>query len=146
MTEFDQIHAREETTMSADRDRLEALGQQVYDAWNSQDVDRVLACYTDDAVYRDPNTRGAVEGKAALRAYLTTLFERWDMTWHGRDLFPLDSVDGSAALWTATLRPKNTDHSVTVNGMDLVILRGDQLARNEVYFDRSVLAPLLDAI
>jgi ketosteroid isomerase-like protein len=132
--------------VTADRSRLEALGQRLYDAWNSQEVDRVLACYTDDAVYVDPNTRGAVEGKAALQAYLTKLFDRWEMTWQGRELFPLDSVDGSAALWTATLRPKNTDQSITVNGMDLVILRGDQLARNEVYFDRSVLAPLLTAI
>jgi ketosteroid isomerase-like protein len=132
--------------VTVDTSRLEALARRFYDAWNSQDVDRVLACYTDDAVYVDPNTRGTVEGKAALRAYLTKLFERWDMTWHGRELFPLDSVDGSAALWTATLGPKNSDQSVSVNGMDLVILRGDQLARNEVYFDRSVLAPLLAAI
>jgi len=29
-------------------------------AWNSQDVERVLDCYTDDVRYRDPNTRGEV--------------------------------------------------------------------------------------
>ena len=27
--------------------------------------------------------------------------------------------------------------------MDLVVLRGDQLVRNEVHFDRAVLVPLL---
>jgi ketosteroid isomerase-like protein len=30
----------------------------VLGAWNSQDVDRVLACYTEDCIYRDP-IRGA---------------------------------------------------------------------------------------
>ena len=32
---------------------------------------------------------------------------------------------------------------IEADGMDLVVLRGDRLVRNEVYFDRAVLAPLL---
>ena len=31
-------------------------------AWNSQDVDQVLARYTEDVVYVDPNTHGEVKG------------------------------------------------------------------------------------
>jgi ketosteroid isomerase-like protein len=121
---------------------LEALAQRFFAAWNSQDVDRVVACYTDDVIYVDPNTRGAVEGEAALRSYLTKLFADWDMTWQGRELHPFSSGDGAAALWTATLRRKAAAESVTVTGMDLVILRGDRIARNEVYFDRAVLGQL----
>lgn len=131
--------------MPTSTSRLEQIAQRFYDAWNTQDVDLVLDCYTDDALYIDPNTRGAVKGREGLRAYLTKLFAQWDMTWSGRELFPLETTDGSAALWTATLSPKGSDQSVTVDGMDLAILRGDQLARNEVYFDRSALAPLLAA-
>jgi ketosteroid isomerase-like protein len=45
-------------TLTTDaRDRLVA---DFLDAWNSQDVERVLDCYTDDVRYRDPNTRGEV--------------------------------------------------------------------------------------
>ena len=29
-------------------------------AWNSQDVERLLDCYTHDVRYRDPNTRGEI--------------------------------------------------------------------------------------
>lgn len=29
------------------------------------------------------------------------------------------------------------------DGMDLVVIDGDRIKRNEVYFDRAVLAPLL---
>ncbi len=36
--------------------------------------------YTDDCVYRDPNTRGAVSGREALARYLTKLFRQWNMT------------------------------------------------------------------
>jgi ketosteroid isomerase-like protein len=41
-------------------------------AWNAHDVERVVACYTDDLVYLDPNTRGPVEGADAMRRYLTS--------------------------------------------------------------------------
>jgi ketosteroid isomerase-like protein len=88
---------------------LEDLAQRFFEAWNSQDVNRVVACYTDDTTYIDPNTRGPVSGKLALHAYLTKLFDRWDMYWEGRELFPLNDNAGSAALWTATLRPKNSE-------------------------------------
>jgi ketosteroid isomerase-like protein len=37
----------------------------VLSAWNSHDVDRVVACYTEDCIYRDPNTRGII-GRSAL--------------------------------------------------------------------------------
>jgi ketosteroid isomerase-like protein len=129
--------------MSADLERLERLAARFYGAWNSHDAEAVVACYTEDASYTDPNTRGPVVGHGALCAYLAKLFDRWEMEWRGRQLFPLESEDGSAALWSATLRPRGSDRCVTVDGMDLAILRGDRLVRNEVYFDRSVLATLL---
>lgn len=43
----------------------------MYDAWNRQDVEAVLDRYTPDVIYRDPNTRGAVQGREAMRRYLT---------------------------------------------------------------------------
>jgi hypothetical protein len=49
-----------------DRDKMLSLAEQFLGAWNTQDVGRVLACYTTDVEYRDPNTRGAVHGADAL--------------------------------------------------------------------------------
>ena len=63
------------------REELETLARRFLDAWNSQDVEAVLACYTDDVVYRDPNTRGSVNGSDNMRRYLTKLFSTWSMTW-----------------------------------------------------------------
>ncbi len=48
-----------------------------------------------------------------------------------------------AFLWHATFRRPGDSRVVEADGMDLAILRGDRLARNEVYFDRAVLAPLM---
>lgn len=111
-------------------------------AWNTQDVDTVLGCYTSDVEYRDPNTDGIVRGQEALRRYLTKLFAQWTMHWTLRELLPLGTTDGSAVLWEATLTPLGGDDTVVVQGMDLALLRDGRLVRNEVYFDRAALAPL----
>jgi uncharacterized protein (TIGR02246 family) len=126
-----------------DTEQIDRLTTRFLDAWNSQDVDRVLDCYTEDVLYRDPNTRGHVEGRDALRSYLSKLFASWTMTWSRREVFALSPADeGVVFLWRATLAKPGDDRIVEVDGMDLVILRGELLARNEVYFDRALLAPL----
>jgi ketosteroid isomerase-like protein len=129
---------------SQDHDRI---AEAFIHAWNTQDVATVLACYTPDVLYRDPNTRGFVTGRQALGRYLTKLFSRWNMHWDLREVHTFAGVDGqegSAVLWTAELAPVGRSHEiVTVDGMDLALLRDGLLSRNEVYFDRTVLAPLV---
>ena len=120
-----------------DAGEAERLSQRVLSAWNVQDVDEVLSCYTEDCVYLDPNTRGPVLGHEALRRYLGKLFERWKMHWSLREFFPFaDGSGGGAFLWHAQLTPAAGGKTAEIDGMDLVVLRGELLARNEVYFDR----------
>ena len=38
---------------------------------------------------------------------------------------------------------KQTDAEILFEGMDLVVLEGERLKRNEVYFDRAALASLV---
>jgi len=121
----------------------ERIVRKVLDAWNAHDVERVVACYTPDLVYRDPGTRGEVRGADALRRYLTKMFASWRMHWSPREVFPLEGTNGAAFLWRATLTPLGGDTTVEVEGMDLALIEGERLKRNEVYFDRAVLAPLL---
>ena len=123
----------------------ERIATRVLDAWNTHDVERVVACYTPDLVYRDPGTRGEVRGADAFRRYLTRMFGSWRMHWAAREIFPLGDPSGSAVLWRATLTPVGGDTAVEVEGMDLVVLEGERLKRNEVYFDRAALLPLLGA-
>lgn len=112
-------------------------------AWNLQEVEEVVACYTDDLVYRDPNTRGVVRGADAFRRYLKKLFAGWKMHWMLREAYPLSDREGAAVLWRASFRKADGEQSVECDGMDLVLLVGDRISRNDVYFDRAVLAPLL---
>jgi ketosteroid isomerase-like protein len=123
-----------------DHAEMHALAERFLDAWNSQDVERVVAIYTDDVRYVDPNTRGAVEGSDAMRRYLRKLFARWTMHWSLREAFLFRDGEGCAILWRARLEPAGGDKGVEVDGMDLAVVQGGRLVRNEVYFDRTALA------
>ena len=105
-------------------------------AWNSQNVDEVLACYTEDCIYQDPNTGGPVKGREKFGRYLSKLFEQWKMHWSMREAFIFRDGNGCAFLWHATLTPVSGGKTYEIDGIDLVIVRGDRLHRNEVYFDR----------
>jgi len=126
-----------------DHTEMQVLAVRFLDAWNLQDVERVVDIYTDDVRYLDPNTRGAVEGADALRRYLRKLFARWTMHWSLREAFLFDDRDGCAILWRARLTPADGGGTVEIDGMDLAVVRNGRLARNEVYFDRAALAAVL---
>lgn len=115
------------------------LSDAILAAWNEQDVEKVLAFYTEDCVYLDPNTRGPVVGHEALRRYLTKLFARWTMRWSRREVFLLADGGGTAFLWQAELTPAAGGKTATIEGMDLALVRDGKLYRNEVYFDRAAL-------
>ncbi|KPK17803.1 MAG: hypothetical protein AMJ62_00785 [Myxococcales bacterium SG8_38] len=119
------------------------VAEHTLDAWSRQNVEEVLACYTSDLVYVDPNTRGPVEGADAMRRYLTSLFRQWEMTWRLKEAHLFGSGDGCAVLWEAALKPAGAERQAIVEGMDLVVVRGELICRNEVYFDRMLLAPLM---
>ncbi len=119
------------------------LAERLLESWNTQEVERVVDCYTDDVVYRDPNTRGFVEGSDALRRYLTKLFDGWQMHWTLREAYPFVDAEGAAVLWRATIRPRVGAGDAEIDGMDLALVAGDRLSRNDVYFDRTALPPLI---
>jgi hypothetical protein len=63
---------------------LQRLAQDWYAAWNAHDLDAILAHYADEIVFVSPfaakldaSLDGVVTGKAALRAYWSTAFERF---------------------------------------------------------------------
>jgi ketosteroid isomerase-like protein len=44
-----------------DAEKVKGLAEATLSAWNKQDVEGVVSCYTEDCVYLDPNTRGPVK-------------------------------------------------------------------------------------
>ena len=113
-------------------------------AWNTQDIEKTIACYTEDLVYVDPNTRGPVQGRDAMRRYLAKLFANWKMHWTLREAHAFRDAEGAAVRWHATFQKPGGGKMVECDGMDFIIIEGGKIKQNEVYFDRAVLTPLLD--
>lgn len=108
-------------------------------AWTTQNVEAVLACYTEDVVFRDPNTRGNILGVDQLGRYITRLFAGWKMTWSVREAHLFATGDGAALLWHATFTRVGESAVVEADGMDLLAFDNGLVRRNEVYFDRTAL-------
>lgn len=121
------------------REEAIELAERSLSAWNRQDVEKVLSCYTEDCTYLDPNTKGKVAGHEALRKYLTRLFQQWNMHWSLREFFVFTDQNGGAFLWHAKMTPAGGGKTSEIDGMDLVIVREGRMCRNEVYFDRRAL-------
>lgn len=124
------------------KERFAQLAEEFLAAWNSQETERVLACYTDRLIYRDPNLTEAIDNKQGFRKYLDKLFGRWQMTWALKEFHSFRDELGGAFLWRATFRLAGQQQTVEAHGMDLVLLDDNLIKRNEVYFDRAVLAQL----
>jgi hypothetical protein len=65
------------------------------------------------------------------------------MNWRIKEAHLFGTGDGCAILWEATLKRLGGEREAIINGMDLVVVEGELISRNEVYFDRSLLAPLM---
>jgi len=127
-----------------DNKELIRICEEFLGAWNTQDVEKTVACYTEDLIYIDPNTRGPVKGRDAMRRYLARLFLNWKMHWTLREAHAFRDAEGAAVRWHATFQKPGGGKIVECDGMDFAIMEGGKLKHNEVYFDRTVLAPLLD--
>lgn len=96
-------------------------------AWTAKDVERLLTFYAEDCVYRDPQTAAGLTGHDQLRAYLTTLFAGTPaMTYTPDELWA--THDGYCGRWFCEVAGGGR-----LRGFDLVVLRGDRIALNEVF-------------
>ncbi len=82
--------------------RIQELAEKFIAAWNTQEVDKVAACCSEDLVYIDSNLKGEITDQQALRRYLAKLFVTWKMTWAIKDVQAFKNIDGAAVCWHAT--------------------------------------------
>ena len=96
-------------------------------AWTAKDVDQLCGFYSENTVYKDPQTAGGLTGQAALRGYLTGLFAATPaMTYTPDEVWPI--AGGFCGRWYCEI-----EGGARMRGFDLVILEGDKIALNEVY-------------
>jgi SnoaL-like domain len=109
-------------------------------AWTGNDPEHLASFYTEDTFYSDPQVPDGLEGRDALLAYLRRLLARYpDWVWKQTASSP--TQDGFVNFWNAHIPVGGGN--LEIPGVCLVVLRDGLIARNTVFFDRSL---LLDAI
>jgi len=99
-------------------------------AWTAKDVPRLLGFYTDDTIYKDPQTAAGIAGHTALGAYLTGLFAATPpMTYTPEEIWP--THNGFCGRWYCAMGERGA--LGRMRGFDLVVLREGKIALNEVY-------------
>ena len=99
-------------------------------AWTAKDVPRLVAFYTEDCIYKDPQIAAGLTGHAALRQYLTGLFAATPpMTYTPEEIWP--THDGFCGRWYCAIGDNGAGGRL--RGFDLVVLKADKIALNEVY-------------
>lgn len=99
-------------------------------AWTDKDVERLVRFYSEDCVYKDPQTADGLSGRAALSAYLTGLFGATPpMTYTPDEVWPI--AGGFCGRWYCAIGEGGAGGKI--RGFDLVLLRGEEIVLNEVY-------------
>lgn len=110
-------------------------------AFNRQDVDGLLACFTPTGSYVD-TFFGAHTGEDELRAMFQRMFrEGRDYSWV-MDVV-IESPAAAAAEWTfgyvvTEAVPRSTGRRIRFRGMSVFELDGGRIARYREYFDEGV--------
>jgi taurine dehydrogenase small subunit len=110
-------------------------------AFNRQDVDGLLACFTPGGSYVD-TFFGPHTGTAALRAMFERMFrEGRDYAW-SMDVV-VEGRDTAAAEWTfgyvvTDVIPRSAGRRVRFRGMSVFELEGGRVARYREYFNEGV--------
>jgi uncharacterized protein (TIGR02246 family) len=115
-----------------------AVVRRLTEKWDQADIEGVLAGYTEDVDYLEVGGR-RFRGREQLRVYLERYFAMWDNRWHITRIHQLADAPGVVAFWNIEVRRRGEDSTATVSGMDLLMLRGEQVESDWVYFDTAQL-------
>ena len=124
---------------------LEAAIAKYNEAWNTHDVDAILALHTDDSVFENHTSGGHGVGKEAIRAIVTSVFAAFpDIRFDARRTYVRDDL--VVQEWTAsatfdkpftragkTYAP--TGKKISWNGADVIPMKNGLVARKDVYVD-----------
>jgi steroid delta-isomerase-like uncharacterized protein len=137
--------------MSFNRDLLDRYVER----YNAGDLDAVMDLYADDAVQNMPD--GSFEGRDAVRARLAQELTAFSEVEHTVRSF-VEQGDAFCDEWTfagthtaPVLLPDGTElpptgKRVTIDGMELVLVRDGKVVLNTLYYDNLAVAVQLGVV
>jgi steroid delta-isomerase-like uncharacterized protein len=101
------------------------------DAWNTHDVDAIVALHAPGMVFENHTAGERAEG-AAVREHIASIFANWpDLTFRTRRLHTRDGL--VVCEWTATATRKETGERLEWDGVDVFPFEDGLVVRKDVY-------------
>lgn len=117
----------------SDREReLRALADDFLDAFNRNDLDAVMAFFTDDAVYEELHGP-AREGRDAIRKAFEPQFEGRFGTMQFVEDDTFVDADAGKVMSSWDLKLEMDGEPKVLRGLDLLEFRGDRIVRKQTY-------------
>jgi steroid delta-isomerase-like uncharacterized protein len=102
------------------------------DAWNRQDVEAISSLHAPDVVFHNHTAGERVEGREAVAAHISGIFERWPtLRFSGRGQRAGD--DFVVSEWTASATHPDDGRRLEWDGIDVFPFRDGLIARKDVY-------------
>ena len=102
------------------------------DAWNRQDVEAISSLHAPDIVFHNHTAGERVEGREAVAAHISAIFERWPtLRFSGRGQRAGD--DFVVSEWTASATHPDDGRRLEWDGIDVFPFRDGLIARKDVY-------------
>ena len=131
--------------MSLSENPLEKVIAAYGEAWNSHDVEAILAMHTEDSVFANHTSGGEAVGKDAIGRLLKEIFTAFpDIRFEARRTYVRDGLVTQEWTATGTLAVPYAKGSFTVqptgkkiswSGVDVIPFSGRLVARKDVYVD-----------
>jgi steroid delta-isomerase-like uncharacterized protein len=115
---------------SDSKDELERTIERYNEAWNSHDVEAIVAFHAPGMVFENHTAGERVEGEA-VRDHIARIFENWpDLAFRGRRLYAADGLVVSE--WTASATDSES-RRLEWDGVDIFPFENGLILRKDVY-------------
>jgi uncharacterized protein len=125
-TRWEHLLGTEEASPATLEDVIDAYNA----AWNTHDLDGIMALHAPAMVFENHNAGERAEGDA-VRAHIARIFENWpDLRFTGRSLYAGD--DFVVQEWTA-YATHGSGRELTWEGVDIFPFKAGKILRKDVY-------------
>ena len=112
---------------------IDIVTKRYFDAVDNKQLDRVLDCFTEDAVLTEQTSHTVHRGKAAIRSMFEKLFADFEAIWHGNFVHTADPATNAICSQFTVLITPNGGDELRYENCNRFYLKGEHFHRVYVY-------------
>lgn len=112
---------------------IDIVTKRYFDGVDNKQMERVLDCFTDDAILTEVTSNTVHNGRDAIRAMFTKLFADFSDIWHGNFVHTADPQSNAVCSQFTVLITPNGGPELRYENCNRFYLKGDKFYRVYVY-------------